>query len=233
MFLYEKPCHSCVAHAQDALRPAWRSPPCADDGENRLVGRAGELPAFCRPAGPRARPVSRAAAYGATRPWRHSAIALQPTCRGPPRADCGEHGLVGCAGELPTFCRPARPRARPVSRAAAYGATLPLRRRRAAETRDQAPSPAPPTLHVRGERGLSLVPASVPPTPRRAALRPRRGPQCIARGWLPARAAECRRTERLRRSRAAPRSASAPMPRQELHPELTARTWRKLVFFTK
>jgi hypothetical protein len=84
------------------------------------------------------------------------------------------------------------------------------------ETR-RPPLPHQPSI-VRVERGLSLVPASVPPTPRRAALRPRRGPQCIARGWLPARAAECRRTERLRRGAAAPRSASAPMPRQELHP---------------
>jgi len=72
--------------------------------------------------------------------------ALQPTWRGSPRADCGKNRHVGCAGELPAFCRPARPRARPVSRAAAYGATLPLRLRRAAETRRQAPSPAPPTL---------------------------------------------------------------------------------------
>ena len=53
--------------------------------------------------------------------------ALQPTWRGSPRANCGENRLVGCAGELPTFLCPARPRARPVSRAAAYGATLPLR----------------------------------------------------------------------------------------------------------
>ena len=181
-FLYEKPCHSCVAHAQDALRQAWRSPPCADDGENRRVGCAGELPAFCRPAGPRARPVSRAAAYGATRPWRHSAIALQPTWRGPPRADCGEHGLVGCAVKLLAFCRPPRPRARPASRAAAYGAALPLRRRRAAEARGQAPCPAPPTLC----RARSARPVSGPslddsqPAPLVFALG---GPQSIARGW--------------------------------------------------
>jgi hypothetical protein len=28
---------------------------------------------------------------------------LQPTWRGPPSADCGEHVLVGCAGTLPVF----------------------------------------------------------------------------------------------------------------------------------
>jgi hypothetical protein len=98
------------------------------------------------------------------------------------------------------------------------------------ETR-RPPLPHQPSI-VRGERGLSLVPASVPPTPRRAALRPRRGPQCIARGWLPARAAECRRTERLRRGAAAPRSASAPM-RQELHPRTHCTNWRKLVLVIK
>jgi hypothetical protein len=185
-FLYEKPCHSCVAHAQDALRPAWRSPPCADGGENRLVGCAGELPAFCCPAGPRARPVSRAAAYGATRPWRHCAIALQPTWRGPPRVDCGEHGLVGCAVKLLAFCRPPRPRARPASRAAAYGAALPLRRRRAAEARGQAPCPAPPTLC----RARSARPVSGPilgaqnPAPLLGALGG--APRCCAPGWLPA-----------------------------------------------
>ena len=168
-FLYEKPCHSCVAHAQDALRPAWRSPPCADDGENRRVGCAGELPAFCRPAGPRARPVSRAAAYGATRPWRHSAIALQPTWRGPPRADCGENRLVACAGELPAFCRPAGPRARPVSRAAAYGATRPLRRQRDAPTRRQAPSPAPPTLPRAGSARSVSGPSPAASDPARSA----------------------------------------------------------------
>ena len=32
--------------------------PCADCGENRRVGQAGEFCAFCRPARPRARPVS-------------------------------------------------------------------------------------------------------------------------------------------------------------------------------
>jgi hypothetical protein len=86
------------------------------------------------------------------------ASALQPAWRGSPRADGGEKRLVGCAGKLPAFCRPARPRARPVSRAAAYGATLPLRRQRAAETRRQTPSPAPPTLH----RARSARPVSGP-----------------------------------------------------------------------
>ena len=115
------------------------------------------------------------------------AIALQPTWRGSPRADCGENRLVGCAGELPTFCRPARPSARPVSRAAAYGATLPLRRRRAAETRDQAPSPAPPTLH----RARRARPVSGPsfgasdPAPRCSA--PSAGPP-VHRSGLAARA---------------------------------------------
>jgi hypothetical protein len=94
------------------------------------------------------------------------AIALQPTWRGSPRADCGEHGLVACAGKLPALCRPARPRARPVSFAAVYGATLPLRRRRAAESHRCAPSPAPPTLPVRAAPGLSLGPASTTPNQR-------------------------------------------------------------------
>ena len=51
--------------------------------------------------------------------------ALQPTWRGSPRADCGKNRLVGFAGELSAFCRPARPRARPVSRAAANAAAWP------------------------------------------------------------------------------------------------------------
>ena len=188
-FLYEKPCHSCVAHAQDALRPAWRSPPCADDGENRRVGCAGELPTFCRPAGPRARPVSRAAAHGATRAWRHSAIALQPTWRGPPRSDSGENRLVGCAGELPAFCRAARPSARPVSRAAAYGATLPLRRRRDAPTPSDALG-APPRVESSGagSEASRLDPQTDWVLLARRRVWWGRGGR-LASGWLPVRAA--------------------------------------------
>ena len=148
--------------------------------------------------------------------------------RGAAPADCGENGLVGCAGELPTFCRPARPRARPVSRAAAYGATLPLRRRRAAETRDQAPSPAPPTLH----RARRARPVSGPsfgasdPAPRCSA--PSAGPP-VHRSGLAARAGSRMPPHRA----AAPRSASAPMTRQELHPRTHCTNWRKLVLVIK
>jgi len=48
------------------------------------------------------------------------AIALQPTWRGPPRADCGENGRFGCAGKLPAFRRPARPRKIGMSYAHSY-----------------------------------------------------------------------------------------------------------------
>ena len=101
-FLYEKPCHSCVAHAQDALRPAWRGSPCADGGENRLVGCAGELPTFCRPARPRARPVSRAAAYGATLALRRrrGVGGTEAGTRDRPRSPRTMEGWWGRGGRL-------------------------------------------------------------------------------------------------------------------------------------
>ena len=115
----------------------------------------------------------------------HSSSMAHCNRRGAAPADCGENGLVGCAGELPTFCRPARPLARPVSRAAVIGATLPLRRRSAGETRGQTPSLPHQPSPVRAAPGLSRAqPCSLRPSA--AARRPRRVPHCFAPGWLTA-----------------------------------------------
>ena len=88
--------------------------------------------------------------------------ALQPTWRGSPRADCGENGLVGCAGELPAFCL-----------AAANAATLPLRPWCAAETPTPCALPYPPNPppegwggRVRAAHSPSLGPTSTPLTQR-------------------------------------------------------------------
>jgi hypothetical protein len=123
------------------------------------------------------------------------------------RGAAPENRLVGCAGELPAFCRPARPRARTVSRAAANGATLPLRRRSAGETRGQTPSPAPPTLPRAGSARPVSGPALQPPTQRRCSA-PSSWPPLLRSGmadravgprtWAPLTRSGYRAQERIR-----------------------------------
>jgi hypothetical protein len=78
--------------------------------------------------------------------------ALQPTWRGFPRADCGENGLVRCAGELSTFCRPAvraLRAARPLPNPEARRHPLPHQTLRRARSTQQLTSPWTFTLSLK------------------------------------------------------------------------------------